>query len=93
MLIACHDKGEIRKLTLDLKFKFEMKNLGVAKRILGIDIKRDRRNGTLTLSQSGYLKKIVQLFDMDYCKPITTPIPPHFKMYTVKGELSKDEEA
>jgi len=64
MLIACKDKGEIGKLTMALKLEFEMKNLGVAKRILGIDIVGDRKKGTLTLSQIDYLKKVIELFGM-----------------------------
>lgn len=93
MLIACKDKAEIENLKTILKFEFEMKNLGAAKRILGIDIKRDRRKGALNLSQTGYLKKIVELFGMNNCKPVFTPILAHFKLYAVKGDLSKDEES
>ena len=52
MLIACKDKEEISKLTVYLKSEFEMKDLGAAKRILRIDIIKDRKKGTLTLSQS-----------------------------------------
>ena len=43
MLITCEDKEEISKLTMALKSEFEMKNLGAAKRILGIDIKKDKK--------------------------------------------------
>ena len=93
MLIACKDKGEISKLTMDLKSEFKMKNPGIANRILGVDNKRDRIKGTLTLSQSSCLKKVMQLFDMHNCKPSTTPIHFHFKLYAMKSELSKDKEA
>jgi len=79
MLIACKEKTEINKLTLTLKTKFKMKDLGTTKRILRIDIERDRKKGTLTLSQSGYLKK--------GSGPISTPIPYHFKLSDVKGVL------
>ena len=64
MLIACKEKGKIDKLTQTLKSDFEMKTLGVARRILGIDINKDRKRGTLTLFQSGYLNKVINLFDM-----------------------------
>lgn len=52
MLITCKDKEDISKLTMYLKSEFEMKDLGEAKRILGINIKRDRKKGTLILFQS-----------------------------------------
>ena len=38
MLIACHDREEINHLKKLLKSEFEMKELGEAKRILGMDI-------------------------------------------------------
>lgn len=50
MLIACKYKDEINKLTRALQSEFEMKHLGATKRILGIDIYRDRKRGSLTLS-------------------------------------------
>ena len=43
MLIAYCDKVEIQKLKTILKTEFDMKDLGAAKRILGIDIIRDRK--------------------------------------------------
>lgn len=43
-----------------LKIKFEMKDLGEA-RILEMDIKRDREKGSLSLSQSSYIKKVGDL--------------------------------
>ena len=39
-----------------------IKNLGTGKRILGIEIIRDRKNGYLFLSQSGYSSKVIKLF-------------------------------
>jgi len=92
MLIACKDKKEISKLIQALRSEFEMKSLGVAKRILGIDIKRDRKKGILTLNQSGYLKKVIDLFKMQECKLVSIPMSPQFKLSVVKGNLSKGEE-
>ena len=47
-----------------MRKEFEMKNLGEAKRILGMEIRRDRDRGKLWLSQEYYLKKILQRFGM-----------------------------
>ncbi|KAG8478903.1 hypothetical protein CXB51_028748 [Gossypium anomalum] len=43
MLIAAKDKGEIRKVKAQLSEEFEMKDLGPAKKILGMEILRDRK--------------------------------------------------
>ena len=50
MLVACKDKTEIQSLKVILKTEFDMKDLGAAKRILGINIIRDIRRETLRLS-------------------------------------------
>lgn len=56
-----------------------MKDLGPAKRILGMDIYRDREKGILTLSQGTYLCKILRNFMMEESKPVSTPMGSHFQ--------------
>ena len=60
-----------------------MKDLGVAKKILGIRIIRDKANGTLKLSQAEYGKKILSRFNMNEAKPMSTPLGSHFKLRTI----------
>ncbi|CAJ2678716.1 unnamed protein product [Trifolium pratense] len=64
ILMASSDKQEIQQLKEKLNGEFEMKDLGNAKRILGMDILRDRSKGELFLSQHDYLKKVVERFRM-----------------------------
>ena len=51
MLIATKDKSEVVKFKTLLGRKFEMKDLGAVKKILGIEIHRDRRVEKPYLSQ------------------------------------------
>ena len=50
MLIASSNTSSIGKLKVCLSSEFEMKNLGEAKRMLGIEIERDmvKKKGSLT---------------------------------------------
>ena len=64
MLIASKDKGEIRKVKAQLSKEFEMKDLGSAKKILGMEILRDGKVGKLYLSQKGYIEKFLYRFNM-----------------------------
>ncbi|KAI3465815.1 hypothetical protein Pfo_022478, partial [Paulownia fortunei] len=64
MLIASQSQMEIDKLKAQLNQEFEMKDLGKAKKILGIEISRDRTRGKLCLTQKKYLKKVLQRFGM-----------------------------
>lgn len=57
MFIASKDVNALHNLKHMLKIEFEMKELGLTKRILGMDILRNIFKGTLILSQSGYIKK------------------------------------
>ena len=57
MLIAAKNKSEIAKLKAQLNKEFEMKDLGAAKKILGMENIRDRKYGMLYLSQRVILKK------------------------------------
>ena len=51
MLIAAKSKEEIRTVKVQLNNEFEMKNRGAAKKILRMEIMRDRVAGRLSLSQ------------------------------------------
>ena len=55
MLIASKSKVEIERLKTQLNLEFEMKDLGEAKKILGMEICRDRAHGRVSLSQKQYL--------------------------------------
>jgi hypothetical protein len=57
-----------------------MKDLGAAKKILGMEITRDRKSGLLFLSQHDYINKVLHRFNMPDAKKVTTPIAPHFKL-------------
>jgi hypothetical protein len=64
MLIAAKNKEEIRHVKAQLNQEFEMKDLGVAKKILGMEILRDRKASKLYLSQKGYIEKVLHRFNM-----------------------------
>ena len=60
MLIASKSQEEIEKLKSQLRKEFEMKDLDKEKKILGMDIKRDRHSKKLYLSQKEYLKRVLK---------------------------------
>ncbi|KAK3033756.1 hypothetical protein RJ639_034198 [Escallonia herrerae] len=64
LLIAAKLMSDVNGLKEQLKREFEMKDLGVAKRILGMEIQRDRPAGILYLSQKKYIKRVLQHFGM-----------------------------
>ena len=91
MLIAAKSKKEITTLKKLLGSEFDMKDFGAAKKILGMEITRDRTSGLLFLSQQNYIKKILHRFNMHDAKPVSTPIAFHFKLSATQC-ASTDED-
>ena len=80
MLVAGSNMQEINVLKRKLANSFAMKDLGAAKQILGMRIKRDRKNHKLTLSRSEYIEKVLEIFRLQDAKPVSTPLASHFKL-------------
>lgn len=74
LLLAGPSLEEVDILKSQLKERFEMTDLGPCSYYLGVEIKRDRRNRTIRLSQKAYIDKILQEQDMAHCKPVCTPM-------------------
>jgi hypothetical protein len=80
MLIATKSMKEIAALKAQLSCEFDIKDLGAAKKILGMKIIRDRKSGLLYLSQKNYIEKVLHHFNMHNAKPVSTLLAPHFKL-------------
>ena len=91
MLIAESSIDEINNLKKQLSKQFAMKDLGAAKQILGMRIIRDKANGTLKLSQSEYVKKVLSRFNMNKAKPVSTPLGSHFKLNKEQSPKTEEE--
>ncbi|KAH9724313.1 hypothetical protein KPL70_007440 [Citrus sinensis] len=93
ILIACKEVKFFNELKQQLSNTFEMKDLGAVKKILRVQLKRDRKNGILSLTQHKYIKKVLEKFNMDICKPVQTPLPSHFRLSCQQCPNSDAEKA
>ena len=84
MLVIAKDMFEVKKVKEMFKVEFEMKDLGATKKILGMEISRDREKGRLYLSQEKYIERVLERFHMDTAKPIATP-------FALQTRLSKED--
>ena len=73
MLVAGSNMDHIKGLKRQLAHAFSMKDLGVAKKIIGMKICKVIKNRKLTLSQANYVEKVLQCFSMENAKAIRTP--------------------
>ena len=84
ILLASRDLGLLHETKSMLTKFFDMKDLGEASFVLGIEIHRDRSRGVLGLSQRAYIDRVLERFNMQNCKPGDTPV--------AKGDkFSKDQ--
>lgn len=80
MLVAGACKAEIQQVKDDLKAAFDMKDLGIARRILGMNIVRNRERREIWLSQTDYVSRVLNRFKMQNSRETATPMAQHFKL-------------
>ena len=93
MLVVGSDMQEIVNLKQKLSKQFEMKDLGAAKQILGMRIKRDTNSRTLLLSQDKYINKVLSRFNMQNAKVVITPLGVHFRLSIEQSPKTEEERA
>ncbi|RVX03812.1 Retrovirus-related Pol polyprotein from transposon TNT 1-94 [Vitis vinifera] len=74
ILLASSDVGLLHETKRFLSSKFDIKDLGNASFVLGIQIHRDRSRGILGLSQKAYIDKVLSRFGMSNCAPGDMPV-------------------
>jgi hypothetical protein len=75
MLVMGKDRVEVKGVKEMLKRYFKMEDLGEAKYVLGMELKR-LANGDLKLCQTVYAKGVVNTFGMEGCKSVVSPLDP-----------------
>ena len=74
ILLASSDLDMLYETKRFLSNKFEMKDLGEASYVIGIEIYRDRSRGILGLSQKAYIEKVHKRYNIHNCFPSVAPI-------------------
>ena len=73
-LLASNDVNLLHENKALLSKTFEMKDLGDASFVLGIEIHRDRSQNSLGLSQRAYVDRVLKRFNMETCKSGEVPV-------------------
>ena len=90
IMLASPCKKEIQIIKDDLKMEFDMKDLGDAKRIIGMDILGDRRKKELRLVRADYISKVIKKYQMEDAKSVSIPLASYFKLS--REQMPKKEE-
>ena len=74
ILLASSDLGLLHETKRMLSMNFDIKDLGEASFVLGIEIHRNRSHGLFDLSQRAYVDRILERFNMQQCKQGIAPV-------------------
>jgi hypothetical protein len=74
ILLASSDKDLLAETKRFLSLNFDMKDMGEASYVLGIEIHRDRQKGLLGLSQKSYIEYVLKRYNMCKCNASSGPI-------------------
>ena len=85
MLLACSCQKKMKEIKEMLSQKFEMKDLGKPKCILGLDV--SYKNKEIIIKQTKKIDEALRTFKMEECKSTTTPIEPGIALESNKKVL------
>ncbi|CAM8930881.1 unnamed protein product [Rhodiola kirilowii] len=77
LLLISPSLHDIKLTKSGLQKHFDMKDLGIAQKILGVKITRNRKNGEICLSQSEYFAKVLDKFAIVNAKSNAIPLGGH----------------
>lgn len=80
MLLLSNDTELKSELKIKLSSTFRMKDLGQATSVLGMNVTRDVKNGTIAIDQSNYIKEILARFGLADCNPVSSPMDVNVKL-------------
>lgn len=80
LLIASNSKSAIQRVKDDLASQFTIHDQGPVTSMLGMKVSCDCTACTICLSQPGYIRSILEDFNMTNCNPVLTPMEQNIKL-------------
>ena len=80
MLLFTNSKERMDALKQELRTLFDITDLGEPSKLVGLEITRDRPNGTLTIKQTKYIESLLQKYGLQDANPVTIPMDPTLKL-------------
>ena len=91
ILLASTSLSLLRETKDFLSNNFDMKDMGEAHYVIGIEIHHNRSLGMLGLSQKSYISSVLKRFLMENCAPGKAPIVKRDKLRKLQGPQSDSE--
>lgn len=86
LVIASKSIEQIVELKRYLQKRFSMKSIGDIDYVLGLKIKRNRKQKKFKFNEESYARKVLERFGMTDCHPITCSVIPNASLEVHKGQ-------
>ncbi len=83
LLLFTDTEDLMKNLKRELGELFEVTDLGEPNKIVGIEILRDRKSGTLKLTQTRYIESLLRQYGLENANSVGMPMDPNIKLDTV----------
>jgi hypothetical protein len=90
LLLFTNTPSLMQKLKDQLKTKFDITDLGEPKKIVGIEITRNRPKKSIRISQTRFIETILAKENMKSCNPVGTPFEPGVGLTKNTGEQDSE---
>lgn len=91
LIISSKKIEKLQNVKIKLSSQFKITDLGPIKEILGINVERDGPTGKIRISQKKYIDKLIQNFNMNLAKSVSTLIESNMKMSKEMCPTSESE--
>src|SRR5271169_774299 len=90
LLIISENDDDLAEVKRWLTDRFEMKDMGVARKFLGMEIEYDD-DGSIKIHQDQYIRGLLECHRMQDCNPVSTPLDTSIKLIkTTDAEATAD---
>ena len=74
--LVSKDDAAMDSAVKELSKHFKLRDLGATNWLLAVQVNQDPSRRSISLSQSQYIKELLERFQMDDCNPVKTPLSP-----------------
>jgi hypothetical protein len=92
LVIAADNLATLNKFKSQMSNRFDMKDLGALRHVLGIRVTHDPITNSITLDQESYIDDLLDRFDMKRCNTVTTPMDPSAVLTNEQSPQTPEEE-
>ena len=86
MILAGPTDQRIKQVKQCLSKKVDIKDLGKLHHFLGITVTQDEDQGCAWIAQPSYTRNLLEKFEMQDCKPVSTPVDANAKLQKANDE-------